>query len=80
MTAAVIRLDAIAAHTAAGFDAADRRYRDRTAAVRTARREPPAVRRLRARLIADADAADGVVPQLLLPAGLDAARPGVRRR
>lgn len=79
MTATRARLDAIAAQTAAGFDAADRRYRDRTATVRPARREQPAVRRLRARLIADADAADGVVPQLLLPAGLDMARPGVRR-
>ncbi|ALG84162.1 hypothetical protein [Gordonia phthalatica] len=81
MTGALIRLEEIATRADAGFDDAERRYRDRVSALRPPpKRESAAVRRVRARLVADVDAADGVVPQLLLPAGLDAARPGVRRR
>ena len=81
MTGVLLRLEEIAVRADAGFDEADRRYRERGGVVRTPPiRERGEVRRLRARLAAEADAADGVVPQLLLPAGLDAARVGVRRR
>ncbi|MBM7366781.1 hypothetical protein [Gordonia hydrophobica] len=80
MTAAMQRLDEIAERADLGFDDAARRYRDRISAVRAPLRpERSEVRRLRARLVADVEAAEVVVPQLLLPAGLDAARPGVRR-
>ncbi len=78
--AAAARLEEIAATAADGFAAAERRYRDRTSAVRTqVGPEPTAVRRLRDRLQADAQAADTVMGRLLLPAGQSAARPGIRR-
>lgn len=76
------RLAAVGELATIKLDDADRRYRDRLAALTSAvpnRREPVRVRRLRARLEADSDAASTVVPQLLLPASLDAARPRIRR-
>lgn len=81
MSGSLARLEQIAARADIGFDAAERRYREGLAALRRpSRPETAQVRRVRARLVADVDAADGVVPQLLLPAGLDAARPRIRRR
>ncbi|MGB3302886.1 hypothetical protein [Gordonia sp. (in: high G+C Gram-positive bacteria)] len=82
-TAMFARLDELGTAAAAAFDVADRRYRDRLNALTATvpqRQEPARIRRLRARLEADSDAASTVVPQLLLPANLDAARPRIRRR
>ncbi|EGD56475.1 hypothetical protein [Gordonia neofelifaecis] len=81
MNARAGRLEQLATESAARFDDAERRYRDRLAAGGTAdRREPTRVRRLRAHLEADADAAGAVLGRLLLSAGLDAARPDARNR
>lgn len=75
------RLEALSAESASGFEQAGRRYRDRLAAAAPAPREDPVrVQRLRARLRADADAADAVLGRLMLAAGLDAARPRSRGR
>ncbi|MGB3698164.1 MAG: hypothetical protein WBA05_12095 [Gordonia sp. (in: high G+C Gram-positive bacteria)] len=75
------RLEEIAAAAGAGFDAAERRYREHAAAPRQPTRpESAELGRLRRRLVADAVAADTPVARLLLPADRAAARPGVRRR